>query len=327
MNSVKINRHLEVERSIFDFLNSSGNIISNIIINGETERGINYITPSDKGLDFVEFLPDSKFKDGEDPWTQKGRITMKIGKLPTKLVPERYFHYYEITSSQIEDFVNTYKSWFDKSNLEFSIVEGEDIRKWYLEYNYFSPNHNQVGSLWNSCMRQSKKQPFLDMYCKNPNVKMLILTTNVNGKKLLRARALLWDNVKVIQPSEEIPENIKVMDRIYSVFDCDVITFKKWAEENGYIPKWQQNSKSHQFFDIKNQVTRIRCQINLDFTDLNYYPYLDTFPFFNERMKFLSNDEFNTNWKYKLVQANGQPEREMPVEDDVFVTEDDDHDW
>ena len=114
----------------------------------------------------------------------------------------------------------------------------------------------------------------------------------------------------------QLPSEIKVMDRIYSVFDSDVNIFKKWAFDNGYIPKWEQNAKSHQFFDIKGEVIRARCTVQLDNWKLTYYPYLDTLPYFNYDNGMISNDEYAFNWDYKLIQATGNLEPERQQEDD-----------
>ena len=145
----------------------------------------------------------------------------------------------------------------------------------------------------------------------------------VDDEWKVRSRALLWDDVDVKKDfSGELPEKIKVMDRVYSVFDSDVNTFKKWAFDNGYIPKWEQNAKSHQFFDIKGEVVRICCNINLEKAHFDTYPYLDTFPFFNWNKKQVSNDEYSFNWEYKLVQADGSLEKEPQEENHQ-----DDEDW
>ena len=327
---VEISGNLTVDRSIFDFLANTNSLVCAIILNIPTEYGVSYISSSDRS-DMVSYLPMDKYNEETDPFTDKYRSTIKIGRLISKLYSDEKLKEYNITPVQIENFVNKYKSWFDKSDIEFKIVEGEDIRKWYLDYNYFTPSDSCVGTLWNSCMRHKERQNFLDLYCKNPNVKMLVMTTKHDGVEKLRARALLWDNVEIVGSQVDMPPTIKVMDRIYSVFDSDVHTFKKWAEQNDYIPKWEQNAKSHQYFDIKGQPFRIKCKLKIIDNILRYYPYLDTFPFFDMNNGVLYNDEFNHLWSYKLVQSDGNlfpPDREPDMEpefDDDYDEFDDDH--
>lgn len=319
MNSVKINSNLVVDKQFFEFLVNTNNIICNVILNGETEKGINFIKSVDS--EFISYLQDEKKKDDTDPFYQSSRVKIRIGRLVSKLI-SKYIDELKITNSHIENFVNHYKSWFDTSTYQYKVVEGEEIKKWYLDANYFTLEGNTMGTLWNSCMRYEERQNFLELYSQN-KVKMLILTVKIDDVEKLRARALLWDNVEVISSQEDLPKHIKVMDRIYSIFESDVILLKKWASENGYICKWEQNAKSHQYFDIKHNPVKIKCQIKLDNYRLRFYPYLDTFPFFDIDNGIISNNEYSSNWRYKLVQANGsiQPEpqdEDIEFEDDEF---------
>jgi len=295
-------------------------------MNMDFENEINFISPTDSN-DKISYLPTAKLKkdDDFDPYGKGiGRVTLKVGRFINKFVPSTIMQELNITKSDIESFVNLYKSWFDKSKFTFKVVDGEELRYWYDEENYLTPNGVGGSTLWNSCMRYQKRLKFLDLYCKNSDIKMLVMLEDVGGELKLRARALLWDNVDVLKDySGVLPSNIKIMDRIYSVFDSDVISFKKWAFENGYIPKFEQNAKSHQFFDIKGEVVRIRCTVDLKKHKFSYYPYLDTFPFFNYQDGVISNDEYGFGWDYKLVQADGNLERQEQ-EEDVY---EDENDW
>lgn len=308
---VRINRNLTVEKSFYDFLSMNHNIISIILLNINTEPGIDFLSPTSKS-DMISYLPENKLKsDDLDPFNAKGRSQMKVGRLVQKLIPNKLILDHKIDGRAIEDFVNRYKAWFDTSSLEFRVVEGQEIKKWYLDENYFAPGGNYIGTLWNSCMRYHKRQSFLQMYCDNP-IKMVCLITKQDGEEKVRSRALLWDDVKVIDSDKNFESNIKVMDRIYSTFDSDVHLFKKWAKENGYITKWEQSSKSHIYFDVDNQKTKIKCKIKLDKFNFNYYPYLDTFPYFDIFKGTLRNDIDSPHYQYSLVQANGylEPEEE-----------------
>lgn len=293
-------------------------MISNLFINLDIENEINFIAPTDCN-DKISFLPTSKFSDNHDfnPYSKGiGRVTLKVGRFINKFIPKDVAEKFGINKSEIESFVNLYKSWFDKSKFIIKVVEGEEIRKWYDEKNYWTPNGMTIGTLWNSCMRYQKRLKFLDMYCKNQNIKMLVMLCQDGEDLKVRSRALLWDDVIVDRDfSGTLPNKIKVMDRIYSIFDSDVITFKKWAFENGYIPKFEQNAKSHQFFDIKGEVIRLSCSVNLEKSKFSFYPYLDTFPYFNWTSGAISNDEYNSDWEFKLVQADGSLERQEQEEE------------
>jgi len=321
---IKINKSLYVDQEFFQFLLNSNSIICQLILNTETNDEINYISSTDH-QDKVSYLPQCKFNDEiTDPFANKiGRVTLKVGRFINKFLNENIIESFKISKSDIEKFVNDYKSWFDPSKFVLKIVEGEEIRKWYNEKNYYSSNGYQNGSLWNSCMRYEKRMKFLDLYCTNPKIKMLVMLQEKDNEWLVRSRALLWEDVEVTKDfSGTLPHKIKVMDRIYSVFDSDVNTFKKWAFDNGYIPKFEQNAKSHQFFDIKGEIVRISCVIDLDNGHFGSFPYLDTFPYFNWDKKQVSNDEYKFNWDYKLVQADGSLERESQEEENG-----NDEDW
>jgi hypothetical protein len=318
MKPVHITRNLQVDQEFFQFMMNTHSIIINALINFDSDTKINYLAPTDI-CDKISYLPSDKFKSDSDfdPFGKKiGRVQIKIGRFIQKFISPELIEKLGISKSDIESFVNSYKSWFDKSKFKFEIVEGDRIKDCYNENNYYAPNGNTCGSLWNSCMRYVKRLKFLDLYSQNPNCKMLVMFQQVDDDWLVRARALLWDNVEVTKDfSNSLPSNIKVMDRIYSAFDSDVLSFKKWAFENDYIPKYEQNAKSHQFFDIKGEVVRIRCNIQLDKSKFTYYPYLDTFPYFNYSEAVISNDEYTFSWDYKLIQADGSLERQEQEEE------------
>jgi len=306
-NIIQINSNLFVERYFLSFLFNSNNKICKLILSEETLDGIFYLQNS-QNLDMVSYIPSSKidFDLNFNPNDYKIQ-SMKIGRIISKLFSKETLESHSIKQSDIEEFVNSYKSWVDKNKLTFRIVEGEEIRKWYDQENY---SIISKGTLWNSCMRHKERLAYLDLYCENKNIKMLILTCDDNGKEKLRGRALLWDDVILNDFYNKIPGDIKVMDRIYSILDSDAILFKEWAYENGYIHKLEQNSKSHLYFSNKSEVLKLSLKIKLDKTSFGYYPYLDTFPFFSENKGYLTNDEYNLSWNYKIAHTRGTLEED-----------------
>ncbi len=98
MSNIKINNSLSVDRSIFDFLSNTSDIICNLILNIRTLEGINYISPSDKE-DVITCLPQSKYINSIsfDPYSDGvGRMTMRVGRIVTKLIPEDYISHHKI---------------------------------------------------------------------------------------------------------------------------------------------------------------------------------------------------------------------------------------
>lgn len=328
MKSIRINDDLFIGSDIFDFLVNNNHLISSLILQSHTNRDINYVSHGDSG-ETISYLPMNKynslFYDFNPYGRGVGRVKLKIGRFIRKIITEDSLIRYKVKDEDIEFFVNLYKSWFEPINYRLEIVQGEDIRKWYYEDNYALSNFNKSGSIWKSCMRYKERIKFMNLYVENSSCKMLCMIVNQNGRDLIRSRALLWDSVKVIDSrnKDEIGTNIKVMDRIYSTQESDVFLFKKWAFENGYIPKWEQNSKSHAFFDIKGEVVRIFCKIDLDKYKFDTYPYLDTFPWFSMENGSIFNCSFGNNWDYCLVQADGNLTKQDSHQDDDDYPPDD----
>ena len=146
---------------------------------------------------------------------------------------------------------------------------------------------------------------------------MLVLFSD-DGK--VRARALLWEGIKEFNTDSEW----KFMDRIYTIYDHDVNIFKKWAKENGYLTKWEQSAKSEIFVDIDDKPVTKQLYINLEKHNLSWYPYLDTFKYYNIFEGRFSNSQ-NLNYQYTLVQSSGLVERER--EEELDEEYDDGDDW
>jgi hypothetical protein len=143
---------------------------------------------------------------------------------------------------------------------------------------------------------------------------MLVLFSDDNK---VRARALLWDNVKEFDSDN----TYKFMDRIYTVYDHDVDVFKKWAKENGYMTKYEQSAKSEIYVEIDGSPQKKHLYVILDNHNLSYYPYLDTFKYYDPFKGRFSNSE-KFNYMYTLVQSSGLVERESEPEDEYYDDED-----
>lgn len=306
---------LNFTNEILSFLDFAAreSVIAQIIIDGGKEyikQEGDFISMSDE--ESISYLPISKFDKTQEPW-KEFRTKIKVGRFIRKFFTEFALVSFSIQDSHIERFVNLYKSYFSRDTTKLRIVEGSELRKYYLEENYHSPGRYTCGSLWNSCMRQKERNKFLKLYEENPDmVKMLVYTTE-DGK--IRARALLWQEVN----EHDSERTYKVMDRIYYVYDHDVEFFKHWATQNGYITKLQQNAKSEAYFDI-NGPKRLMLYINLANHKFQYAPYLDTFKFYSVRRGRFSNSE-DYNYDYVLVQSNGDYER-VPEEIENTFDED-----
>ena len=325
VNSVRVSRYLHVDVKFYEFLRAYDNRVSALILSFDTTDAINYISVHNS--DMISFLPKSKYKNSldKDPYSDDvGRMNMKVGRILGKLFPKEIIQQFIRSEADIEKFVNLYKSHFDDSNKEFRIVEGDEIKKWYHENNYLMPSGNCFGTLWNSCMRYHERQRFLELYAKNSQFKMLIMTEkDAYGEEKVRARALLVEAETIDDSYLPKGTKVKVMDRIYSVYDSDVNTFKKWANDNGYITKFEQTAKSKPFLSVEDGDNKyLGLVLKLDKPHWNYYPYLDTFSYFNWSKGELYNVP-DLRYDYELIQANGSLEPEPPeIEEEEFHEED-----
>jgi hypothetical protein len=208
-----------------------------------------------------------------------------------------------ITDKDIEEFVNSTVSFLkmNKSDSESKIeeVKGEEIRFWYHRDNYQSLS----GELGSSCMSYPHTQPFLDIYCKNTNsVSLLILKSK--QEKLL-ARALLW----------KLDNGEYFLDRVYSVLNSDCIIFWRLAIEKGWIYKKRDDLFKGDTFWIGS------LSVNLDKSQFNTYPYLDTLCYLYEYNQTLTNSG-PSRGSITLKETDGGWQEEYPEED--YYDEDED---
>lgn len=271
----------------------------------------------EKEVGTISFIPKDKLTLDHGGFEDtKFRVKTRIGRFVRKFIKKDTFSYFNITEEEVEEYVNLYKSYFSEDPSKFVVISGPELLKWYLESNYFILNGRRVGTIWNSCMRQSDRNRFLKIYGQNPDkVKLLVY---LEGDKV-RARALLWDDCQ----DHSSGKKYKVMDRIYSSYDHDVASFKSWAKSNGYISKYTQTSRSELLFDVDGGVRELLLSVHLDNHIMEHYPYLDTFKFYNKENGTFSNWN-NSFSNFCLVQSDGclvrrSSEVEDEVEDDELV--------
>ncbi len=242
----------------------------------------NYFNTTDKD-DTVSFIQSNKVpndwdeeKSPELPYVTKGRNEIKIGKIIRTLSKEMDLDS-PITDKDIEDFVNQYKASSSKTTVEFKLVSGDDITKYYDSKRYYS----RSGSLGGSCMADESKSTF-KLYSENTSkVKMLVLIDN-NDK--IHGRAIVWK-------LKESPCEAKYfMDRVYSNSDSDVYKFKQFAEEKGYLYKEFMNShiETNVNFIYKGKEVVGECSVKLDGAAKNY-PFVDTMCFLSKDKETISN--------------------------------------
>lgn len=183
--------------------------------------------------------------------------------------------------TEIEEFVNNYKSHIDILNdafAKFDEVSGNQLIHFY-EYDNYNLEENS-GTLGNSCMADVPGS-YLEMYRVNPNkVKLVILyddagSINDAGKyssNNIIGRALLW----------ETDAGYKFMDRIYYTVDSLRDLFKKYATRNGYFYRVDYDYDNGHLTVSNGNVTKTEAVIvTLDNNSFDEYPYLDSLMYYN----------------------------------------------
>lgn len=201
------------------------------------------------------------------------RTKAKVGKTLKKIFCSNILEANEVTSNDIETFVNQLKSLSGDSEKRFHSVKEITDYHFYLEENTSFYAQDGNGSLGESCMRYDScyENDYFDMY--ENNCSMLI---NLDDDGLLDMRALLWETTC----------GVKIMDRIYTDEQHKEELFKLWASKNGYIHK-QQQSYSQKTNFVSNGVTleNKTYLIKLDACseelcdDYSRFPYMDTFTY------------------------------------------------
>lgn len=249
------------------------------------------LTNDNKSISF--FNPEKGWKMKKDnKWSVsdffknvKTNNTIGVGKLTRKVIElynKKYKKDLKFSDKEIEDFVNTYKAYYDyETNKKESLklISGDEIVSCYLESNY----NNNSGTLGNSCMRYEDCVDFFDLYTNNKNVSLLILES---PSGLVAARALIWT----------LKDGSKFMDRIYTNVTSDEKLFIKWAEENNCSYKYKQDSQTGPICVAKNDFNPSECKMEVqafptDFNNRDYhkFPFMDTFRYYYWQSGILSN--------------------------------------
>lgn len=222
--------------------------------------------------------------------TTQSRNNMKIGKFVKKLFGNKF------TDKQIEEFVNQFKSQ-KESKLEFKLVSGEEISKWY----HPSSIKQHKGSLGNSCMNSPDKNCFFKLYTENPEVCQLLILLEDNklvGRALVwkinKVEGFIWDGDKNIKDKKlnlELSKFEYFMDRVYTTEDYLENNFINLAKKSGWLYKWNNNSNNPEYVELNNECVYVKMSVKVKKLDYSPYPYLDTFKRYNHFNGTLNNDD------------------------------------
>lgn len=251
--------------------------------------------------EMVSFLSDQRAKRTPMQWDDDysryydtpGRGQIKVGRFAQTLLNDPNViedldlsfvedHIQGLTQKDYEDFVNLYKSEFVVVSNEFKLVSGDEIAYYYDFMNYAYPDKGQLGA---SCMRYTSCQKYFGIYQKNPEVCQLLVYVNQENKVL--GRALVWKLDKKVDgcPAEYF------MDRIYCANDSDIIKFRNYAKEKGWVMKNKNASDAWEsvFFKYNDKVYLSHISVQLSKWKFAFYPFVDTIALLNEKNGKLHN--------------------------------------
>lgn len=232
-------------------------------------------------------------------YNEGSRNSIKIGKFANKILKNKY------KATDVEKFVNLFKSSSPYKRESIEIVDGKDIEYWYNEDNYLY----KQGSLGASCM--ANKKGFFDIYTNNKeNCKLVILKL---GDKLV-ARALLWKVNSISSKEEKEKGKINTdwfLDRVYATEDYQIEKIRQWAIKKGYAIKYYGSynySDVILYNNVKYNNTKIRVKVKP--IEYSKYPYLDTLTRYDSKRGFLYNDERIKLGGHILRSTSGEYSRE-----------------
>jgi hypothetical protein len=116
---------------------------------------VNFVSISSQDPTRISYLTTERIGQMSESefWTSSRRFHMKPGGFISKV-------FKNISSRDVETFSNLYRAEVRKPKFEFTILKGDDIRKYY----HNSLHSEDSGSLGVSCMRYDSCQKLFDMY-------------------------------------------------------------------------------------------------------------------------------------------------------------------
>jgi hypothetical protein len=214
------------------------------------------IADGDKGT--VSIVPSGKeHEEFNENWRSKYRQEIKLGKFLRKWLKAEDV---DFTDASIENYVNSFKSFFGKT-LDFLVVEGGEIPEVYEECD--------GEGVCTSCMTNyTAYSEYMEVYSDHPDqIKMLV--GRLNGK--ICCRALVWHT----------DSGMVVLDNIYAT---DLATKYK-AAEYGKSQGWWVQDVSGSFhgggwlspednYQSSNSLPALFVTVE---TGYDSFPYMDTF--------------------------------------------------
>jgi len=214
-------------------------------------------------LDGKNYIITENYLEQQKEFTKDVRSTpIKVGRIAKKIFTDLGVSY---TDPQYEEFVTEFKAKFELTRNKFrnfELVDGEEIRKWYLVDNYSTENRS---TLQNSCMRYSKCQKFFDIYIYNKKVCQLLINKSDREPNKITGRALVW----------KLTNGETLMDQVYYSREQERKIFEEYAKSQG----WIYSTKEDDFIKSDESIDGDDFEVQLEEWEVRYYPFMDTFKY------------------------------------------------
>lgn len=216
-----------------------------------------------------------------------------LAELPVRQENSKVKRY---TDKQYEEFANNLKSFYEEE-IRIETITGEEILKGYDYHNYFE-GKGKRGTLWESCMKAAPPE-WLKLYTHSPNCSLVV--GYKEGKVV--ARALLWNTNKGL-----------FMDRVYHYEDYYYNKMVDHAKEQGWMYKGDNNSSYAGSIVAPNSTgvypasgKSMELEVADIYTNLAYYPYLDTLKLITLEDSTLHNKYNSKDYDLEVEGAQGEP--------------------
>lgn len=287
---------LHTSKELKEILQSIDDVIAKdfvTLIDNDIKTPYNALNTTDKN-DTLSFSPDNQFQrkigSGQslEALLKDDSNKTSVGRLIQKVLKDNGKNY---DSNQVTAFTDKFKAayltYFSKDTKvePIRVVEGDEIRKWYLYDTYNDDTLLKLkGTLGKSCMRYDYCLNYFDIYVQNPDVCKLVINTilDEDGEEKLVSRALLW----------KTNESGWYLDRVYFTDASEKILIKDFVTKNFGVKLG---------YDL-GTVPKLTVQLTSKTSEYYNYPYMDSFPYYDMSERKLYNFEPKVSDRSRLYE-------------------------
>ena len=244
------------------------------VVRNFTSEKMNYLTfRKDGTISYLPYGRELKLTDSGE-WSRDGRQDGKPAKTIINIMRSAALK--SVSGRDLEIFSNLYKG---RATDMYTIKEarGEELIRVY--------NLNEGG--FSSCMTGAVNK--IKLYANNPDVVGVLYLQSGNT---CIARALVWTDM----------DGNVIVDRVYGSEEFRAM-FRDYAIEIGAYKKTSDSAGESSFYDPKGETTWKTFYIKLK-KDADYYPYVDTFCYFDDDDMTLCNDQGDATRKLQCTDGS-----------------------